>query len=73
VFKQMARNDFGGDAALMEDSLAFEDLVLDEDLAVLEAYPSHDLPLDLRTEVHTRVDRLSSAYRRMLARMITVP
>lgn len=67
VFKMMARDDLGGDPDLLATSLAFEDRVLDEDLAVLEAYPDRSLPVDLRTEVHTRVDRLSTAYRRILA------
>jgi vanillate O-demethylase monooxygenase subunit len=69
VFKMMARNDFGGDESRMVESLAFEDRVLDEDLAVLESYPTMELPVDLRTEVHTRVDRLSTAYRRLLAEL----
>ena len=70
VFKMMARNDFDGDATRMADSLAFEDVVLDEDLEILEAYPNQRLPLDLRTEVHTRVDRLSATYRRILADLV---
>jgi vanillate O-demethylase monooxygenase subunit len=69
VFKMMARNDLGGDEARIADSIRFEDRVLDEDLAVLESYPTMELPLDLRTEVHTRVDRLSTAYRRLLAEL----
>lgn len=70
VFKMMARNDFDGDNDRMAESLAYEDIVLDEDLAVLEAYPSKALAIDLRTEVHTRVDRLSAAYRRVLADLV---
>lgn len=69
VFKMMARDDFGGDAELLADAEKFEDLVLDEDLAVLEAYEDMSLALDLRAEVHTRGDKLSVAYRRLLARM----
>ncbi len=70
VFKMMARNDFDGDADRIAASIRYEDLVLDEDLVVLEAYPSKDLPIDLRTEVHTRVDRLSAAYRRILSDLV---
>lgn len=70
VFKMIARNDFGGDVERMNASLEFEDVVLDEDLAVLEAYPSMHLPIDLRTEVHTKVDRLSMTYRRMLGQLV---
>ena len=55
----------------MADALDFEDRVLDEDLVVLEAYDEMGLAVDLRTEVHTRADRLSVAYRRLLADLIT--
>ena len=67
LFKLMARDDFDGDAERMADALEFEDRVLDEDLVVLEAYDDMGLAIDLRTEVHTRADRLSVAYRRLLA------
>jgi vanillate O-demethylase monooxygenase subunit len=73
VFKVMARNDFGGDADRIAESVAFEDAVLDEDLAVLEAYRHKGVPLDQRVEIHTRNDRLSLAYRRMLATLVTGP
>ncbi len=70
VFKMMARNDFDGDGERMAASLKFEDQVLDEDLAVLEAYRSTQLPLDPTIEVSTRVDRLSVTYRRLLAELV---
>jgi phenylpropionate dioxygenase-like ring-hydroxylating dioxygenase large terminal subunit len=70
VFKVMARNDFGGDQARLAASVEFEDRVLDEDLAILEAYRHTAVPLDPRIEVHTRTDKLSLAYRRMLAEMV---
>jgi vanillate O-demethylase monooxygenase subunit len=70
LFKLMARDDFDGDAARMAEALAFEDRVLDEDLVVLEAYDEMGLALDLRTEVHTRADKLSVAYRRLLADLV---
>ena len=70
VFKVMARNDFGGDAAKLAEAVAFEDRVLDEDLAVLEAYRHTRVPLDQRVEIHTRNDKLSLAYRRVLAEMV---
>jgi vanillate O-demethylase monooxygenase subunit len=67
IFKVMARNDLGGDADRLADSLVFEDRVLDEDLAVLEAYRHRGVPVDPRVEIHTRSDKLSLAYRRILA------
>ena len=44
--------------------------MLDEDLAVLEAYDAMSVPIDLQVEVHVRADRLAVAYRRLLAAMI---
>ena len=41
--------------------------MLDEDLAILERYRDRSLALDLKVEVHSRADRLSVAYRRLLA------
>lgn len=73
IFKVMARNDFGGDERKIADMLAFEDRVLDEDLVVLESFDRRDLQLDLTVEVHTRADRLSLAYRRLLAQMVGRP
>lgn len=70
IFKVMARNDFAGDERKIADMLAFEDRVLDEDLVVLESFDRRDLHLDLTVEVHARADRLSLAYRRLLAQMV---
>jgi phenylpropionate dioxygenase-like ring-hydroxylating dioxygenase large terminal subunit len=70
IFKVMARDDFDGDAQRIAVSIGFEDLVLDEDLAVLEAYRHDGVPLDLRVEVHTRNDKLAVAYRRLLGRLL---
>ena len=66
----MARNDLAGDTARMAEVLEFEERVLDEDLDVLESYASNALPIDLGIEVHTRVDRLSATYRRLLADLV---
>lgn len=73
IFKVIARDDLGGDAERIAASIEFEDRVLDEDLAVLEAYRHTGVPLDLRTEIHTRNDRLAVAYRRALARLLAEP
>jgi phenylpropionate dioxygenase-like ring-hydroxylating dioxygenase large terminal subunit len=70
IYKQMARNDFGGDGARLAASIAYEDLVMDEDLEVLEAYREMGIHLDVRAEVHVRTDRLSVAYRRLLAALV---
>ena len=71
VFKLITRSDIGGDiggdAGRLETFIKEEDQILAEDLAILERYPSALLPLDPRTEVHTRADRLSVAWRRLMA------
>lgn len=69
IFKMMARDDFDHSPELLAAAEKFEDVVLDEDLAVLEAYESMGLPLDLQSEVHVRADRLAVVYRRLLARL----
>lgn len=58
IFKQMARNDFAGDATKIAESIVFE------------AFHEMGVHLDLRREVHTRTDKLSVAYRRMLAAFV---
>jgi phenylpropionate dioxygenase-like ring-hydroxylating dioxygenase large terminal subunit len=67
VFKLITRSDIDGDAGRLETFVKEEDQILAEDLAILERYPSGLLPLDPRAEVHTRADRLSVAWRRLMA------
>jgi phenylpropionate dioxygenase-like ring-hydroxylating dioxygenase large terminal subunit len=67
IYKMMARDDTGGDGERLKAFVADEERILDEDLAVLERYPHTELHLDLREELHVRADRLSVAYRRLLA------
>lgn len=69
VYKLVARDDVDGDAERMAATVRDEDLILQEDLAILERYTEMVLHLDLRAEVHTRADRLSLAWRRLLAEM----
>jgi phenylpropionate dioxygenase-like ring-hydroxylating dioxygenase large terminal subunit len=70
VYKLMARSGYAGDAERVAELIRYEDLVLDEDLAVLERYQHRSLAVDTRAEVHTRADRLSVAYRRLLADVV---
>jgi vanillate O-demethylase monooxygenase subunit len=65
VFKLLARNDV--DEAGLARCVVDEDVVLQEDLRILEQFTSMTLPLDLTVEVHTRADRLSVAWRRLMA------
>jgi len=70
VFKLITRSDLSGDAGRLETFIKEEDQILAEDLGILERYPSALLPLDPRTEVHTRADRLSVAWRRVMAEAV---
>jgi hypothetical protein len=67
VFKLITHGDIDGDAGKLETFIKEEDQILAEDLAILERYSSALLPLDPRTEVSTRADRLSVAWRRLMA------
>jgi vanillate O-demethylase monooxygenase subunit len=68
VYKLMAHDGIAADdLERIADLIAYEDLVLDEDLAVLERMAETTLATDPRVEVHSTADKLSVAYRRVLA------
>lgn len=69
VFKLLARDDLAGDEEALAHFVHVEDRILQEDLAILERYRDNVVHLDPRVEVHTRADRLSLAWRRVLADM----
>ena len=50
--------------------VAFEEAVLAEDLALQDLVTITGLPLELRTELHVRADRLGVALRRELSRFV---
>jgi vanillate O-demethylase monooxygenase subunit len=69
IYKLMARNDLAGDQVRIDRCIADEDQILAEDLHILEQFERMELHLDLRREVHTKADRLSMAWRRLLAKL----
>ena len=72
IYKLMAHNGIApDDRDRIAELVAYEDLVLEEDLAILERTTAMVLPTDPRVEVHSSADRLSVAYRRVLADMVT--
>lgn len=73
VYKLVARDDIDGDPARIDQTVADEDTILREDLAVLERYLAMELHLDATVEVHTKADRLSLAWRRLLAAWSSEP
>ena len=70
IYSTIWRDDLGHDAARMARAVAFEIAVIEEDLALQEAYDVHALPLDATAEVHTRADRSTLELRRMLADLV---
>ena len=68
VYTVLIRNDL--DPSQLAGAVAFEQRVLDEDLAVQQRMAGR-LPLDLTAEVHTRADRLTIELRRILAETVT--
>jgi vanillate O-demethylase monooxygenase subunit len=67
VVKLLARDDLGDDPAAIARLVKEEDQILAEDLVILERYTHRGLPLDPRTELHTRSDKLSLAWRTVMA------
>lgn len=71
VHKLLARDDLGPvgapDLGRLDDFVKEEDQILAEDLVILERYADSSLPLDVSVELHTKSDRLSLAWRRLLA------
>ena len=65
VYTTLLRNDVPPEA--MADAVAFEQRVLDEDLAIKRREGTL-MPLDLTIEVHTKADRLTIELRRCLTR-----
>jgi phenylpropionate dioxygenase-like ring-hydroxylating dioxygenase large terminal subunit len=69
VYTVIGRNDLETDQAL-HDAVAFEQRVLDEDLA-FQSRGHAPFSLDIRAELHTRADRLTLEVRRILHRLVT--
>jgi vanillate O-demethylase monooxygenase subunit len=65
-----AYDDLGHDPALIAAARDFQTRVGEEDLAILERMEDPDLALDPRDEVHTKVDRGTLEYRRMLRAVV---
>jgi len=69
IYKLMARDDLGGDAGRIAATIDDELTILEEDLRILERYPATQVHLDT-TECHTRGDKLSVAWRRVLGDLL---
>jgi phenylpropionate dioxygenase-like ring-hydroxylating dioxygenase large terminal subunit len=71
LYTTLWRDDLGGDPASRATAIAFEQRVLEEDLAVQSRYDELSIPLSLRAEVHTRADRNTMELRRVLGDLVT--
>jgi phenylpropionate dioxygenase-like ring-hydroxylating dioxygenase large terminal subunit len=70
LYTTVWRDDIGAGVADAATALAFEQQVLEEDLAIQSRYDELYLPLELRDEVHTRADRNTVELRRILAELV---
>ena len=70
VYMTVLRDDLGGDVDRLDDAIAYEQQVFDEDVAIQERYTTRSLPLDRTTEVHTRADRITVELRRVLGELV---
>jgi hypothetical protein len=71
VFTLIARSDLTGDATRLERFVTAPDQVLEEDLATLERYTPAPLPLEGGAGARAPADRLSVAWRRVMARVLS--
>lgn len=69
VYKLLARDDLNGDPARLRAFVQDEDTILAEDLRILERYAHRQIHLDPTVEMHTKADRLSLAWRNLVAEM----
>jgi vanillate O-demethylase monooxygenase subunit len=68
LFSALLRNDLDHeDDVRARDAVAFELEVLAEDLVILEKFEDPRFPLDATLQVHTRADRNTVEFRRLLA------
>jgi phenylpropionate dioxygenase-like ring-hydroxylating dioxygenase large terminal subunit len=70
IYTSVHRDDLEGDPHGMDEAVAFERKIIDEDLALQERYVDRRLPLDLTAEVHVKADRMTIELRRILADLI---
>jgi vanillate O-demethylase monooxygenase subunit len=70
VYKALAHNGLGDDPDRRQRFVADEDQILREDLSILERYDHEEVFLDRSVEIHTKADRLSLAWRAVMADLV---
>jgi phenylpropionate dioxygenase-like ring-hydroxylating dioxygenase large terminal subunit len=66
IYSTLWRNDLDGSTERMQDAIDFEMRVIAEDLLIQSRYERLEMPLDVTTEIHTRADRTTLEFRRVL-------
>jgi vanillate O-demethylase monooxygenase subunit len=70
IYKLLARrDDLPSDPRRLATFAKDEDQITAEDLAILERYPHRHIHLDRQAEMHTKADRLSLAWRNLMAEL----
>lgn len=69
LYMVMLRNDCP-DEASAQNAIDYEMAVLREDLRIIEKLPDPSLPLDATGQVHTRADRSTVEFRRLLRELV---
>jgi phenylpropionate dioxygenase-like ring-hydroxylating dioxygenase large terminal subunit len=69
LYVACAYDDVQAGTELFSEVTAFNDKVLDEDVALLDRYPDPRMPIDLTSELHTRADLGTVEFRRMAAQI----
>jgi vanillate O-demethylase monooxygenase subunit len=71
IYSSLWRNDLEGSIERMNDAVAFEVAVVNEDLFLQSRYEDLALPLDITSELHTRADKTTLELRRILRDFVT--
>ncbi len=70
IYSSLWRNDLGGSAQRMREAIDFEVAVIEEDLRIQSRYERLEMPLDVTAEVHTRADKTTLEFRRILGEFV---
>jgi hypothetical protein len=69
IYRWFARDDIVGDDDRWASCLEVEAAIMAEDVRTLNRYRHHGVPVDPKREVNVAADKLSVAYRRVLAEL----
>lgn len=70
IYSTLWRNDLEGDRSRMDEAVAFEMAVVEEDLALQSKFDVLSVPLSVTAEVHTRADKTTLELRRVLIELV---